>query len=99
MMNMRLIAETVRLVNSYFEAENIMVSNQTIEAQAKDWYNHSEIVGADGLTWCVFGDDTYAIKEQLKELGCKFSPLLKCPSVFKKSKTKCLLLFFLKIMI
>lgn len=55
--------------------------------------------GADGLTWCVFGDDTYAIKEQLKELGCKFSPLLKCPSVFKKSKTKCLLLFFLKIMI
>lgn len=33
--------------------------------------------GADGLTWCIFGEDTYAIKEQLKELGCKFSPLLK----------------------
>ena len=31
--------------------------------------------GADGLTWCIFGEDTYAIKEQLKELGCKFSPL------------------------
>lgn len=33
--------------------------------------------GADGLTWCIFGEDTYSIKEQLKELGCKFSPLLK----------------------
>ncbi len=33
--------------------------------------------GADGFTWCIFGEDTYAIKEQLKELGCKFSPLLK----------------------
>ena len=31
----------------------------------------------DGLTWCVFDEDTYAIKQQLKELGCKFSPLLK----------------------
>lgn len=33
--------------------------------------------GADGLTWCVFGDDTFAIKDFLKESGCKFSPLLK----------------------
>lgn len=33
--------------------------------------------GTDGLTWCIFGEDTYSIKEQLKELGCKFSPLLK----------------------
>lgn len=31
----------------------------------------------DGLTYCVFGDDTYSIKEHLKELGCKFSPMLK----------------------
>jgi hypothetical protein len=31
----------------------------------------------NGLTWCVFGDDTYAIKDKLKEWGCKFSPLLK----------------------
>lgn len=33
--------------------------------------------GEDGLTWCVFGDDTFAIKDQLKEMGCKFSPTLK----------------------
>lgn len=33
--------------------------------------------GEDSLTWCIFGDDTYAIKDQLKELGCKFSPTLK----------------------
>lgn len=32
---------------------------------------------ADGFTYCIFGDDTYSIKEHLKELGCKFSPLLK----------------------
>lgn len=31
----------------------------------------------DGLTWCVFGEDTYSIKEHLKELGCKFSMNLK----------------------
>lgn len=31
----------------------------------------------DGLTYCVFGDDTYSIKEWLKEQGCKFHPLLK----------------------
>lgn len=32
---------------------------------------------ADGFTYSVFGDDTYSIKEWLKEQGCKFSPLLK----------------------
>ena len=30
-----------------------------------------------GVTYCVFGDDTYAIKEWLKEQGCRYSPLLK----------------------
>lgn len=33
--------------------------------------------GEDGITWCVFGDDTFSIKDQLKEMGCKFSPILK----------------------
>jgi hypothetical protein len=32
---------------------------------------------ADGFTYSVFGDDTYAIKDELKNLGCKYSPLLK----------------------
>ena len=31
----------------------------------------------DGLTWCVFGEDTYSIKDHLKKLGCRFSPILK----------------------
>ena len=31
----------------------------------------------DGITYCIYGDDTYAIKDYLKEQGCKFSPLLK----------------------
>lgn len=31
----------------------------------------------EGLTWIICGGDTYAIKDQLKELGFKFSPLLK----------------------
>lgn len=31
----------------------------------------------DELTYCIYGEDTYSIKETLKEWGCKFSPLLK----------------------
>lgn len=59
MMNMRLIAETVKLVNSYLEAENIMVSNQIIETQAKDWYNHSEIVEVEMLAAAVMNYGSY----------------------------------------
>ena len=32
---------------------------------------------ADGFTYVIFGDDTYSIKEWLKEQGCKFHPFLK----------------------
>lgn len=31
---------------------------------------------ADGLTYVVFGDNTYSIKDWLKEQGCKYSRLL-----------------------
>lgn len=31
----------------------------------------------DGFTYAIWGDDTYSIKEWLKEQGFKFSPLLK----------------------
>lgn len=31
----------------------------------------------DSITYCVCGDDTYYIKEELKEEGCKFDPFLK----------------------
>ncbi len=81
MMNMRLIAETVRLVNSYFEAENIMVSNQTIEAQAKDWYNHSEIVEAEMLAAAVMNYGNYRPGtmwnelEQLREFYFPSTPI------------------------
>ncbi len=30
----------------------------------------------NGLTWCVFGDNTYSIKDELKALGCKYHPIL-----------------------
>ena len=42
----------------------------------KEWMKRNGF-GEDGLTWCVFGDDTFSIKEELKEMGCKFSPILK----------------------
>lgn len=42
----------------------------------KDWFKRNAI-GEDGLTWIVFGEDTFAIKDELKELGCKFNPVLK----------------------
>ena len=31
----------------------------------------------EGLTYVIYGDDTYAIKDWLKEQGCKFNPTLK----------------------
>lgn len=68
MINIRLIDETVKLVNSYFEAENIMVSNQTIEAQTKDWYNHSEIVEAEMLAAAVMNYGNYRPNTTWNEL-------------------------------
>lgn len=49
-----------------------MNSNQ----DKKEWLARNGF-NEDGLTWCVFGDDTYSIKDKLKEMGCKFSPILK----------------------
>ena len=31
----------------------------------------------EGITYCVVGEDTYSIKDELKQLGCKYSKLLK----------------------
>lgn len=55
-----------------------------LEARAREnaasykakWYSDNAF-GEDNLTYCIFGENTYAIKDKLKELGCKFSPLLK----------------------
>ena len=40
-----------------------------------DWLA-SHGFNADGLTYCIFGD-TYAIKDWLKDNGCKFDPVFK----------------------
>lgn len=45
------------------------------EKNMKEWWSKNGI-GEDGLIWIVTGD-TYAIKDRLKELGCRFSPVLK----------------------
>lgn len=34
-------------------------------------------IGEDGSIYIICGDNTYAIKDKLKELGCRFSPALK----------------------
>lgn len=71
MTNMKLIIESTKLVSNYFEAENIMVSDQTIEAQVIDWYNHSEIVEAEMLAAAVmhYGYYNPEVKwNQLKDL-------------------------------
>ena len=42
----------------------------------EQWFEKNGF-SADGFTYCVFGEDTYSIKEWLKEQGCKFHPWLK----------------------
>ena len=31
----------------------------------------------EGYTYCIYGDDTYSIKEWLKQKGCKYDPVFK----------------------
>ena len=37
----------------------------------------------EGITYIIFGDDTYSIKDYLKAKGCKFNPTLKWHSPVK----------------
>lgn len=46
------------------------------EKNKKEWLLKNGF-SEEGFTWCVFGDNTYAIKEQLKQLGFKYNSLLK----------------------
>lgn len=41
-----------------------------------EWFEKNGFDAA-GVTYCVFGEDSFAIKDWLKEQGCKFNPLLK----------------------
>ena len=58
------------------EARRIKALEDGSETNRKAWMKRHGF-GEDNLTWCVFGDDTYGIKDWLKEQGCKFDPLLK----------------------
>ena len=59
------------------EIRNRIAKNkEELEKNKKEWMSRNGF-GEDGLTWCVFGDDTFRIKDQLKEIGCKYHPLLK----------------------
>lgn len=57
MMNERLIAEAVKIVVDYFEAEGIYEATKTIDARARQWYNHTEIVEAQQLAAVVISGD------------------------------------------
>jgi hypothetical protein len=59
MMNYDLINRTVKIVSDYYEAEGIFESNASIEAQAVDWYRHSEIVDALMLAAAVMNYGAY----------------------------------------
>lgn len=41
----------------------------------KEQWLERNCFNAEGETYCVYGDDTYSIKEGLKEAGCRFHPL------------------------
>lgn len=63
-------------INRKKEERKLKQLEMASEENRKEWmlkHGFSE----DGFTWCVAGDDTYAIKDWLKEQGCKFDPLLK----------------------
>jgi hypothetical protein len=68
MINHQLIAETVKMVSSYYEAEGITENNTIIEAQAIDWYNHSEIVDATMLAAAVMNYGYYKAGTMWSEL-------------------------------
>lgn len=42
-----------------------------------EWLEKNGFNTENELTWCIGGGDTYEIKNELKEMGFKFNPLLK----------------------
>lgn len=43
----------------------------------EQWLEKNGFNVGNECTYCVYGDDTYSIKDWLKEQGCKYHPLLK----------------------
>lgn len=77
MMNERLIAKTIKLVNEYYEAEGIYELTSTIDAQTRNWYNNSEIVDAKMLAAAVMSYgyyDSSVMWNQLKQLREMYFP-------------------------
>jgi hypothetical protein len=58
------------------DAERIAKNEADSEINKAEWLTKN-CFSADGFTYCVCGDDTYAIKDKLKEMGCRFDPILK----------------------
>lgn len=57
MMNERLINLAIDLVENYNAAEGIVEQRVSIDARARNWYNHTEIVDAEMLaTAVILGD-------------------------------------------
>lgn len=81
MMNEKLIMETIKLITDYFEAENIYVATSIIDAQARDWYNHSEIYESEMLAAVVMSYGYYKAGftwnelEQLRDFYFPSSPI------------------------
>lgn len=61
------------------EAEKVAKARDLVENAAK--YKHEVALklgfGEDEKAYLVYGDDTFAIKDKLKELGARFDPTLK----------------------
>ena len=60
------------------EAARVRAANRLAEVGKKreEWLTRNGW-SLDGITYSVCGDDTYSIKDYLKEQGCKFDPTLK----------------------
>lgn len=58
------------------EAKKVELLMANSEKNKAEWCEKHNI-GADGMIWIVVGEDTYAIKDALKEMGCRFDPVLR----------------------
>jgi len=57
------------------DKERLEANIRDSEENKKYWMKQQGF-GEDGLVWVVYGQNTYSIKDQLKKMGCLYSPLL-----------------------
>jgi hypothetical protein len=58
------------------DAERIAKNDAESEVNRAAWLAKN-CFDSNGFTYCIYGDDTYSIKDKLKEMGCRFDPVLK----------------------